>query len=248
MLGEGEGEQQGIIARAVHKMFASKKEMEELSRGATNCEISVELLEVYNEQVRDLLAPNSGPNGRELSLKVTSNEVVGNIVCPANSQKEVMDVLSLAQTRRCVKATQSNAESSRSHMIFTIHFKVNLKGGISRAGKLNVVDLAGSERLGKSGANSVVTGDLLKETKAINSSLSVLSNVIEKLQEGNSNVPYRESKLTYLLKDSLGGNSKTLAIVCCNPLGAHFHESLCSLRFAHKVGQVELKSVANFKC
>lgn len=248
ILGEGEGEKKGIIARAVEKMFAAKKEMEEYSRGSTKCEISVELLQVYNEKINDLLAPNSGPSGREISLKVNSNEVVGNIIVPANSFQEVMDVLALAQSRRYVKATNSNAESSRSHMIFTLHFKVNMKGGISREGKLNIVDLAGSERLSKSGANAVVKGDLLKETKAINSSLSVLSNVIEKLQEGSNSVPYRESKLTFLLKDSLGGNSKTLAIVCCNPLAAHFHESLCSLRFAHKVGQVELKSMANFSC
>ena len=89
-------------------------------------------------------------------------------------------------------------------------------------------------------------GALLSETKHINTSLSVLSNVIEKLQAGDSNVPFRESKLTHLLQNSLGGNSKTLAIVCCNPLQSHFHESLCSLRFAAKVNKVDLKAVANF--
>lgn len=88
----------------------------------------------------------------------------------------------------------------------------------------------------------------MKETKSINSSLSVLSNVIEKLQAGSSSVPYRESKLTFLLQNSLGGNSKTLAIVCCNPHAAHFHESLCSIRFAEKVNKVELKAMANVKC
>jgi kinesin family protein C1 len=86
----------------------------------------------------------------------------------------------------------------------------------------------------------------LKETQNINTSLLVLSNVIEKLQTGDrKNVPFRESKLTFLLKDSLGGNSKTLAIVCCNPLTSHFHESLCSLKFAEKVNKVELKAVAS---
>ena len=193
---------------------------------------------------------------------------------PATSEKDVMNVLALAQSRRCVKATESNAESSRSHMVFTLHFSCTTKGGIKREGKLNICDLAGSERLSKSGANSIVQvshayslcvlyplsetpnkccffspqGDLMKETKNINSSLSVLSNVIEKLQAGSSSIPYRESKLTYLLKNSLGGNSKTLAIVCCNPHAAHFHESLCSIRFAEKVNKVELKAMANFKC
>jgi kinesin family protein C1 len=108
--------------------------------------------------------------------------------------------------------------------------------------------LAGSERLGKSNANASVGGALLKETKHINSSLSALSNVIEKLQAGDSNVPFRESKLTFLLQNSLGGNSKTLAIFCCSPLQSHFHESLCSLRFAEKVNKVDLKAVANFSC
>jgi len=86
----------------------------------------------------------------------------------------------------------------------------------------------------------------LEESKNINKSLSVLSNVIERLQNGDSNVPFRESKLTFLLKNSLGGNSKTLAIICCNPLTAHFHESLSSLKFAEKVNRVDLKAVANF--
>ena len=157
-----------------------------------------------------------------------------------------MEVLDLAQSRRCVKATQSNAESSRSHMVFTLHFSVTMKNGIKRAGRLNICDLAGSERLSKSGANSSVHGELMKETKAINSSLSTLSNCIEKLQSGAQSVPYRESKLTFLLQNSLGGNSKTLAIICCNPHASHFHESLCSVRFAQKVSRVELKSMGNF--
>lgn len=76
----------------------------------------------------------------------------------------------------------------------------------------------------------------------------MLSNVIEKLQAGDENIPFRESKLTYLLQNSLGGNSKTLAVVCCSPLINHYHESLCSLRFAAKVNKVDLKAVANFSC
>ena len=84
----------------------------------------------------------------------------------------------------------------------------------------------------------------MNETKNINSSLSTLSNVIEKLQAGSSHVPFRDSKLTHLLKDSLTNDSKTLAIVCCNPLPEHYNESLCSLRFASKVAKVELKAKA----
>ena len=154
MLGEPGNE--GIISRAVSKLFAAKQELEEYSRGDTQVDMSVELLEIYNEQVRDLLVPNAGPDGREVSLKVTSNEVVGNLRVPASSEEQVMKILALAQSRRCVKATQSNAESSRSHMVFTIHFDLAMKNGIKRFGRLNICDLAGSERLSKSGANSAV--------------------------------------------------------------------------------------------
>jgi kinesin family protein C1 len=244
----GEADNKGLISRSISKLFSAKQEIEALSRGDTKVELSVELLEVYNEKIRDLLAPNGGTDGRELNLKVTSKSVVGNVVLPAQNETEVAKILDKAQNRRCVKATASNAVSSRSHMLFTLHFKTSSKSGVSREGKLNICDLAGSERLSKSNANAHVGGALLKETKCINSSLSALSNVIEKLQAGDSNVPFRESKLTFLLQNSLGGNSKTLAIVCCNPLQSHFHESLCSLRFAEKVNKVDLKAVANFSC
>ena len=267
---------EGIISRAVGKLFDAKVEIEDLSRGDKKVELSVELLEVYNEKVRDLLIPSSDSDGKEVSLKVTANEAVGSKILPVTSHEEVHEILDRAQKRRCVKATSSNAVSSRSHMIFTILFQVVSKSGASRMGKLHVCDLAGSERLSKSNSNEkgvgvrcydtldlsdlqsanflltlsflLIQSSLLKETKHINTSLSVLSNVIEKLQAGDANIPYRESKLTHLLQNSLGGNSKTLAIVCCNPLQSHFHESLCSLRFAAKVNKVDLKAVANFSC
>ena len=146
----GEDGNDGLIGRSVHKMFNEKREMEALSRGATRVSMSVELLEVYNEKVRDLLSSE-----KDQDLKVTSNEVVGNIVVQTNTEEEVMKVMALAQSRRCVKATSSNSESSRSHMIFTLHFNVTTKDGVERNGKLNICDLAGSERLNKSGANNV---------------------------------------------------------------------------------------------
>lgn len=91
-------------------------------------------------------------------------------------------------------------------------------------------------------------GNALRETQNINSSLSVLSTVIEKLQAKSNHVPFRDSKLTYLLQDSLGGDSKTLAIICCNPLSSHYQESLCSLRFATKVAKVDLKAKGSVEC
>jgi len=240
----GDKTNQGIVFKAITKIFSAKKETETRSKGKATVSLSLELLEIYNENVRDLLAPSAGKG-----LKVTSNEVVGSKIVPATSSEQVMEILDIAQSRRCVKATRSNSESSRSHMVFTIHYKVSSSDdAMSLKGKLHICDLAGSERLNKSGANDSNDGSLLKETKSINSSLSTLSNVIERLQQGSPNVPFRESKLTMLLQNSLGGNSKTLAIVCCNPSASHFHESLCSLRFADKVNRVELKATSNFRC
>lgn len=153
MLGEPENE--GIITRSIKKLFRAKNEIEALSRGKTKVEVAVELLEVYNEKVRDLVAPNSGPRGSEIPVKVTSQEVVGNTMVQTTTEEQVFHILNLAQGRRCVKATLSNSESSRSHMIFTIHFNVCMLDGSLRRGKLNVCDLAGSERLSKSKTNEV---------------------------------------------------------------------------------------------
>jgi kinesin family protein C1 len=164
---------------------------------------------------------------------------VNNAVVEASTQDEVQGVLQLAQQRRCVKATKSNAESSRSHLLFTVRFELSslINEEMNRQGVLHIVDLAGSERLDKSGSQ----GTLLTEAKHINTSLSALSHVIQKLQEKSDHIPYRDSKLTYLLRDSLGGDSKTLCIVCCSPHQAHFNESLNSIRFAANASKVELK-------
>ena len=237
----GDAEKPGLIPRAVQKMFRTKFETEKNSRRKRSVSISVELLEIYNEEVRDLLA--SGPNGQLLKLKLNSNEAVGNILVAARNEEEVSGVLNLAQKSRCIKATKSNAESSRSHLLFTIHFDVETSNeGITRSGCLHIVDLAGSERLDKSGS----FGALLTEAKHINTSLSALSNVIEKLQAKSDHIPFRDSKLTYLLRNSLGGDSKTLAIVCCSPHQDHFAESLSSIKFAAKASKVELKELNQF--
>lgn len=146
----GDEENKGIIGRAVEKLFLAKHDIELMSCNETEVSISVELLEVYNEKVRDLL---SSSNPKE--VKVSSGEVIGNRIVSKITEEQVMKLLSLAQSRRCVKSTCSNSESSRSHMVFTVHFDVKMKDGIQRNGKLNICDLAGSERLNKSGAHHV---------------------------------------------------------------------------------------------
>ena len=235
----------GLITSSIKKLFDSKRAIEETSKGASTVNISVELLEIYNEQVRDLLNDKKGMGGYEdVSLSLNSSEAIGNIVFDAIDEEHVMKVLEKAQKRRCVKATKSNAESSRSHLIFTLNFNLSNASGVQRKSRLSICDLAGSERLSKSES----LGAARREAQHINKSLSSLSNVIEKLQQKNSHIPYRESKLTYLLQNSLGGASKTLAIVCCNPLVDHFQETTCSLRFAQKLNKVELKALANISC
>ena len=241
----GGGEKLGLVTNSVKKLFDAKKMLEETSQGATTVNISIELLEIYNEQVRDLMSKKRDGSGfKNLNISVNSNEAIGNVIYQASNEEEVSSVLAMAQKRRCVKATKSNEESSRSHLIFTVNFVVQNISGMKRKSKLHICDLAGSERLSKSQA----VGSVLNETKHINKSLSTLSNVIEKLQQKSNHVPFRESKLTYLLRNSLGGDSKTLAIVCCNPLPGHFQETTCSLRFAQKLNKVELQAMGNISC
>lgn len=241
----GNQENPGLITKAIKMLFKSKRDLEEASKGKVRVDISIELLEIYNENVRDLLGRKKGNDGyAPINLSLSSNEAVGNVVYKAGDEESVMSVLDKAQKRRCVKATKSNAESSRSHLIFTLNYNVASESGKLRKSKLSICDLAGSERLSKSHS----CGMALKEAQHINTSLSTLSNVIEKLQNKSNHVPFRDSKLTYLLQNSLGGDSKTLAIICCNPLAEHFQESTCSLRFAQKLNKVELKALGNVSC
>ena len=231
----------GLIPRAVTKLFEAKREIELSGQESVN--ISVEILEIYNEEVRDLLKYYVGPDGQLIKSKLSSNKAVGNVKVNARNEGEVKDMIKLAQEHRCVKATKVNAKSSRSHLLFTIHFNgaTDDASTSGRSGCLHIIDLAGSERFDKSESH----GELLIEANHINKSLSTLALVINKLQEkkisDSDHIPYRDSKLTVLLRDSLGGDSKTLAIVCCSPHQAHFKESHNSIRFAERVSKVELK-------
>lgn len=237
----GSNNNPGIISRSIKKIFDYKRHIE-TEETDTFVELKLNLVEIYNESVLDLL-PHTASKSKKHDLKLNSNEAIGGISLSVSSESEVLNILDRAISNRCVKTTKSNKESSRSHMIFTIKFCVkNSNNDIMRKGKLNICDLAGSERLTKSES----IGSTRKETQYINKSLSTLSNVIEKLQENSSHIPFRESKLTYLLKNSLGGDSKILCIICCNPIPDHFQEGLCSLRFASKLNKVELKSLKGF--
>lgn len=193
--------------------------------------VTVTYVEIYNEEIRDLLSKNNKLEIREIpSLGVYIKDLVG---CPVSSVESMVDLMNRGNTNRITRSTMMNDVSSRSHAIFSI--RIEMKDKItnkSTTGKLNLVDLAGSERLVKTHA----TGERLREASSINQSLSVLGNVISALVDGKgTHIPYRNSKLTRLLKDSLGGNSKTAMIAMLSPSELDYDESLCTLRYASRV-------------
>ena len=154
--------------------------------------------------------------------------------------------MTFGNKNRSVGATEMNARSSRSHSIFTITVEASEKDSTGedhiRVGKLHLVDLAGSERQSKTGA----TGDRLKEATKINLSLSALGNVISTLVDGkSSHIPYRDSKLTRLLQDSLGGNSNTLMLATISPASYNFDETLSTLRYANRAKSIKNKTKIN---
>jgi kinesin family protein C1 len=147
--------------------------------------------------------------------------------------------MGVAARTRSVASTKMNSQSSRSHSVFMLHLNgFNEDSGAIVSGALNLCDLAGSERLDRSGAGADAAR--LKETQSINKSLSCLGDVFNALATGASHVPYRNSKLTYLLQDCLSGDGKALMFVNLSPTTASSGESVCSLRFAQRVNQVEL--------
>eukprot|EP00494_Astrolonche_serrata_P023688 UN23946 len=176
-----------------------------------NFEIKVSILEVYLEKVLDLLHPEC--TNLKLWDATDGVFVEGLELEKVDNTKEVIKLLQQSKGNRTVAFTEMNAESSRSHCILTYHVSVTLQDGSKRNSKLNFGDLAGSEKTKK----TMATGTQLQEAKAINKSLSTLGSVMKMLVEGRHHIPYRDSKLTFLLKDSLGGNCKTTLLVACSP-------------------------------
>ncbi|EGO20872.1 hypothetical protein SERLADRAFT_363546 [Serpula lacrymans var. lacrymans S7.9] len=226
----------GMIPRAVEQVF---RVTEELKTKGWEYTMEGQFLEIYNEAINDLLGKGEFDKKKhEIKHDKNGTRVTDTNVVSLRSPNEVRSILALANSRRTVAATLMNERSSRSHSVFTLRISgSNQHTGEQCEGCLNLVDLAGSERLNSSGA----AGDKerLKETQSINKSLSALGDVIaalgEKGEKGEKHIPYRNSKLTYLLQNSLSGNSKTLMILNLSPLAAHLNESLTSLRFATKV-------------
>ncbi|XP_071687055.1 kinesin-like protein KIN-14I [Rutidosis leptorrhynchoides] len=225
---------QGVNYRALRDLFL----LAEQRKDTLLYEVSVQMIEIYNEQVRDLL-DTEGLNKR---LEIRNNSQNGFNVPDASlvhvvSMHDVIHLMNLGERNRAVGATAINDRSSRSHSCLTVHVQGrDLTSGAVLRGCMHLVDLAGSERVDKSEA----TGDRLKEAQHINKSLSALGDVISSLAQKNSHVPYRNSKLTQLLQDSLGGQAKTLMFVHISPELNAVGETLSTLKFAERVASVEL--------
>ncbi|KAL6473960.1 hypothetical protein MHYP_G00175210 [Metynnis hypsauchen] len=235
-------ELRGIIPNSFAHIFGHIAKAE----GDTRFLVRVSYLEIYNEEVRDLLGKDQM---QRLEVKerpdvgVYIKDLSGYVV---NNADDMDRIMTLGHKNRSVGATNMNEHSSRSHAIFTITIECSEKGIDGnqhvRMGKLHLVDLAGSERQGKTGA----TGQRLKEATKINLSLSTLGNVISALVDGKStHVPYRNSKLTRLLQDSLGGNSKTMMCANIGPADYNYDETISTLRYANRAKNIKNKARIN---
>ncbi|BGP25185.1 hypothetical protein JCM10295v2_004105 [Rhodotorula toruloides] len=231
-------EMKGIIPRITEQIFAS------IIASPANIEylVKVSYMEIYMEKIRDLLSPENDnlpvheDKQRGVYVKNLSEFYVGN-------SAEVYEVMRQGGSARAVSATNMNAESSRSHSIFVITIQArNTETGTQKTGSLFLVDLAGSEKIGKTGA----TGQTLEEAKKINKSLSALGMVINALTDGkSSHIPYRDSKLTRILQESLGGNSRTTLIINCSPSPYNETETLSTLRFGMRAKSIKNKARVN---
>ena len=243
-------EEIGIIPRVIFMIF------NEIEKRKLQSEfiIKVSFLEIYNEDIHDLLGSNSMVPEKPISIR----EDKGNIFLMGLHEEivvnceEMMTCLEKGTLQRIVASTLMNATSSRSHAIFTINIEQQTievqpevtEGQEYMIGKFHFVDLAGSERAKRSGAS----GATLREGISINKGLLCLGNVISALTEDGQKrnyVPYRDSKLTRILQDSLGGNAKTFMIACISPAEINFEESLNTLKYASRARNIKNKPVVN---
>lgn len=193
-----------------------------------NFDIRISYLEVYNEQVMNLL-DKTGP----LKLREDSNGVVvsGLNLKPIYDADELLLLLALGNRNRTQHPTDANAESSRSHAIFQVHIRMTNKAtNEKRLVKLSMIDLAGSER----GSSTKCIGQRFKEGASINKSLLALGNCINKLADGSKHIPYRDSNMTRILKDSLGGNCRTVMIANISPSSLTFEDTYNTLKYASR--------------
>ncbi|XP_030275332.1 kinesin-like protein KIF21B isoform X7 [Sparus aurata] len=276
-------QEQGIIPRAVHQLFEGiqncRERAQETGSQPPEFKVSAQFLELYNEEILDLFDGSRDPDSRSRKSNIKIHEdASGSIYTTGvtsrlvHTEEELLQCLKLGALSRTTASTQMNAQSSRSHAIFTIHLcqmrvcqQLQMNGGgggengevngvdssaitqpefETLMAKFHFVDLAGSERLKRTGA----TGDRAREGISINCGLLALGNVISALGDQakkGGHVPYRDSKLTRLLQDSLGGNSRTVMIACVSPSDRDFMETLNTLKYANRARNIKNKVVVN---
>eukprot|EP00061_Rhincodon_typus_P016452 g44679.t1 len=249
---------EGIIPRALAEIFKLIDEND-----AVDHTIKVSYLEVYKEEFRDLLEVETASKDIRIREDDKGNTVLCGVKeCEVEGLDEALSLLEIGNTAKHTGTTEVNMHSSRSHTIFTV--TMEQRRGLGRTtrlaatpgdllsptqvitSKFHFVDLAGSERIVKTGN----TGERLKESIQINSGLLALGNVISALgdpRRKGSHIPYRDSKITRILKDSLGGNAKTLMIACISPSSFNFDENLNSLNYAKRTQNIKNRAVINFK-
>lgn len=231
-------ELQGIIPRMVRTVFNRIETASE----AIEFTVKVSMIEIYCEKIRDLIDPSKD------NLRVHEDKQKGVYMQDITekyviSETEVYELMKLGNSNRSISATLMNAESSRSHSIFILTITQNNTEDLScKTGKLYLVDLAGSEKISKTGAE----GQTLEEAKMINKSLTTLGKVIKALTDKkSSHIPYRESKLTRILSESLGGNSKTCLVITCSPSPFNDQETLSTLRFGMRARSIKNNAKVN---
>ncbi|XP_045488528.1 kinesin-like protein KIF13A isoform X8 [Pieris rapae] len=253
MMGAPGGDEGGIIPRLCDALF--ERIAVQQSPPALTYKVEVSYMEIYNERVHDLLDPET----TRRSLRVREHAVLGPYVdglsqLAVSSYQDIDNLMTEGNKSRTVAATNMNSESSRSHAVFSVVLTQTLcdtATGVTgeKVARLSLVDLAGSERAVKTGA----VGDRLKEGSNINKSLTTLGLVISKLADQSSGknnkdnkfVPYRDSVLTWLLKDNLGGNSKTVMVATISPAADNYEETLSTLRYADRAKRIVNHAVVN---
>ena len=245
-------ELRGIIPNSFEHIFDKIASSDSSDKSGTKYLVRAGYIEIYNEQIRDLLSSNPLES---CNLRQDPNKgvYVENLtMVTVKSSVETMKLMTKGQKSRVVASTEMNAVSSRSHAIFMVRVETSIYDPVTKknkikAGKLNLVDLAGSERQTKTKA----AGARLKEATKINLSLTALGNVISALVDASNNpnskvhVPYRDSKLTRLLQDSLGGNTKTVMVACVSPAADNYDETLSTLRYANRAKNIKNKPKIN---
>eukprot|EP00817_Percolomonadidae_sp_ATCC50343_P002288 CAMPEP_0117430020 /NCGR_PEP_ID=MMETSP0758-20121206/9541_1 /TAXON_ID=63605 /ORGANISM="Percolomonas cosmopolitus, Strain AE-1 (ATCC 50343)" /LENGTH=864 /DNA_ID=CAMNT_0005217585 /DNA_START=188 /DNA_END=2782 /DNA_ORIENTATION=+ len=245
----GSDKEPGIIPRLCGELYERIKKKQKKDP-KTTYRVEVSMIEIYKEKVRDLFNPQNPQN--QGGLKVREHVKKGPYVeglsqSLVSSKEEMMAVLKEGSQMRTIASTNMNNHSSRAHTIFQILFTQTAKAGVKNIEKqsvISLIDLAGSERQGK----AKTSGERLKEGAAINLSLTTLGNVINALADQKSSsgfIPYRNSTLTYLLKESLGGNSKTIMIATISPAQYNEEETLSTLRYANRAKNIKNRAKVN---